>query len=85
MNIKTDKLIILNEKGLKRYCRRKDEIGDIFQASWINEENQTVFVQPLNLEGKGNYLFESKYYRIAVDSEIKKYKMKTLFQKKKQR
>jgi hypothetical protein len=79
MHLKADDLIILNEEGLNRYRKRNDENGNIYRVSWINEETMIVFVSPLNQEDKKNYLFKREYYRIATESEVKKYKMKNLF------
>jgi hypothetical protein len=79
MLFKVNDLIILTEKGTKYYCKKKDEVEDIYCVSRINKDGFAMFAYSLNDKNKNDLIFICEYFRFATESEVKTYKLKNMF------
>jgi hypothetical protein len=79
MEFKIDDYVVLNERGKHFFMFTNNKLSPVFKVFKPFEYSTELFGYVLNDERKARHTLSKKYFRIATDSEVKKYKMKNLF------
>jgi hypothetical protein len=79
MEFKVGDLVVVNEAN--NICYYGNEIGPVFVISEANINSMIAYGYHLGDQTKTTIILIIEAYRIATESEIKKYKMKKLFTK----
>jgi hypothetical protein len=79
MEFKIDDYIVLTGEGKKFFWFTENESSPVLKVFKPFEYSTEIYGYVLNDERKTMNTLSTKYYRIATESEVKKYKMKNLF------